>query len=65
MTFTGQRIRWMMDAQSGSYREVSQQKAIDELEEIRVERNTKKISTDSCNEYKVQKPSWTDKLVAA
>ena len=41
VTFTRQRIRWMKDSQSGSCIEVSQQKAIDELEEISVERNTK------------------------
>ena len=40
VTFTGQRIRWMKDSQSGSCIEVSQQKAIDELEEIAVERNS-------------------------
>ena len=38
---TRQRIRWTKDPQSGSCIEVSQQKAIDELEEIPVERNTK------------------------
>ena len=41
VTFTAQRIRWMKDSQSGRCIEVSQQKAIDELEEIPVERNTK------------------------
>ena len=41
MTFERQRIRWMGDPLSGSCIEVSQQKAIDELEEIRGERNTK------------------------
>ena len=41
VTFTGQRIRWIKDSQSGSCIEVGQQKAIDELEEIPVERNTK------------------------
>ena len=40
VTFTGQKIRWTKDSQSGSCVEVSQQKAIDELEEIPVERNT-------------------------
>ena len=40
VTFTRQRIRWIKDPQSGSCIEVSQQKAIDELEEIPVERNT-------------------------
>ena len=41
MTFERQRIRWMKDPLPGSCIEVSQQKAIDELEEIRGERNTK------------------------
>ena len=36
----GQRIRWTQDSQNGPYIEVSQKKAIDELEEIQVERNT-------------------------
>ena len=39
VTFTGQRIRWTQDPQTGSYMEVSQEKAIEELEEIPVERN--------------------------
>ena len=34
VTFRGQRIRWIKDSQSGPCIEVSQQKAIDELEEI-------------------------------
>ena len=41
VAFTGQRIRWTQDHQTGSYIEVSQEKAIEELEEISVERNTK------------------------
>ena len=41
VTFTGQRILWMRDDQSGSCIEVSLEKAIEELEEISVERNTK------------------------
>ena len=41
VTFTGQRIRWTQDSQSGPYIGVSQGKAIDELEESPVERNTK------------------------
>ena len=41
VTFTRQRIRWTKNSQSGRCIEVSQQKAIDELEEISVERNTK------------------------
>ena len=41
VTFTGQRIRCTKDPQTGSYIEVSQEKAIEELEEIPVERNTK------------------------
>ena len=41
MTFTGKRIRWTKDSQSGSCIEVRQQKAIDELEVIALQRNTK------------------------
>ena len=41
VTITGQRIRRIKDSQSGPCIEVSRQKAIDELEEIPVERNTK------------------------
>ena len=41
VTFTRQRIRWIKDSQSGSFIEVRQLKAIEELEEIPVERNTK------------------------
>ena len=41
VTLTGQRIRWINDSQSGSCIEVGQQNAVDELEEIIVERNTK------------------------
>ena len=41
VAFTGQqRIRWTKDSQNGPYIGVSQNKAIDELEEISVERNT-------------------------
>ena len=41
VAFTGQRIRWTQDPQTGPYIEVSQDKAIDELEEIPVGLNTK------------------------
>ena len=41
VAFTGQRIRWKQDYQNVPNIEVSQDKAIDELEEIPVERNTK------------------------
>ena len=41
VTFTGQKIRWTKDPQSGSCIEDRQERAIEELEEIRVERNTK------------------------
>ena len=41
VAFTGQRILWTQDPQTGPYIEVSQEKAIEELEEIPVERNTK------------------------
>ena len=40
VTFTGQRIRWTKDPQSGSCIEVRQERP-EELEEISVERNTK------------------------
>ena len=40
VTFSGQRIRWTKDPQTGSYIEVRQEKAIEEPEEIAVERNT-------------------------
>ena len=39
--FTRQRIRWMKDPQSGSYMAVRQERAVEELEEIPVERNAK------------------------
>ena len=38
---TGQRIRWTQDRQTGPHIEVSREKAIEELEEILVERNTR------------------------
>ena len=41
VTFTGQRIRWTKDPQTGSHIEVSQDKAIEELEEMPMESNTK------------------------
>ena len=41
MAFTGQRIRRTQDPQTWPYIEVSQEKAMEELEEIPVERNTK------------------------
>ena len=41
VTFTRQGIRWMNNPQSGTYIDASQQKAIHELKEIPVERNTK------------------------
>ena len=40
VNFTGQRIRWMKNPQLGSYIEVSHEKAIEELEEIPIERKT-------------------------
>ena len=42
VTFTGRRIRWMKNPQLGSYIEVSQEKAPEKLEEITIERKTKK-----------------------
>ena len=51
--FTGQRIRWMKDPQSGPCIEVSQEKDIEELEEIPVERNTKEnLHCTPCKSYK-------------
>ena len=41
VAFARQRIRWTQDSQNGPYIDVSQNKAIDELEEIPMERNTK------------------------
>ena len=41
VAFIRQRIRWTQDSQKGPYIELGQEKAIDELEEIPVERNTK------------------------
>ena len=41
VAFVRQRICWTQDSQNGPYTEVSQDKVIDELEEIPVERNTK------------------------
>ena len=41
VAFTRQRIRWTQDHPNGPYIEVNQYKAIEELEEIPVERNTK------------------------
>ena len=48
VTFTGQRVRWTKDPQSRSCIEVSQHKALDELEEMSVERNTKKEKLLHC-----------------
>ena len=65
VTFTGQRIRWTKDHQSGPCIEVSQQKIFEELEEITEERNTKRRSPlYPCNAYKIQKSFGTDKLIA-
>ena len=56
VTFTGHRIRWMKEPQSGSCIEVSQKKkAIDESQK---NETRKKISTAPQG----QKPSGTDKL---
>ena len=41
MLFTRQRIRWMKNPQLGPSIEVSQERAIEELEEIPVEKNSK------------------------
>ena len=63
VTFTGQRIRWTKDPQSGSCIQVSQQKDIDELEEIPVERNKRSSPLYPHSAYKVLKPPRTNKLV--
>ena len=41
MTFSGQRIDWTKDPQTGPSMEVSQERAIEEMEEIPIEKNTK------------------------
>ena len=41
VTFTRQRFRWTKNSQTGPYIEVSQEQAIEELEEIPMERNKK------------------------
>ena len=61
---TRQRIHWIMDFQSGPSIEVSQEEAIEELEEIPVDRNkTEDLHCTPTMHYKVQKPSGTDKWV--
>ena len=63
VAFKEQRIRGTQDSQNGLYIEVSQDKAIDEVEEIPVERNTKEDSPlHFFNAHTVQKPTGTDKL---
>ena len=64
LTFTGQRIRWTKDSQSGSCIEVSQAKGLlMNLEEIPSRtKHERKSPLNPCNAYKVQKPSGTDKL---
>ena len=44
VAFTGQRIRWTQDSQDGPFIEVSQEKAVDELEEIPVEQRKTSIA---------------------
>ena len=39
VTFTGQRVRWKQNAEGWPYIEVSQERAVDELEEISLEKN--------------------------
>ena len=46
VAFTGQPIRWTQDSRNGPYIEVGPNKAIDELEEIPVERNTTQCTED-------------------
>ena len=71
VTFTGQRIRCTKDPQTGSHIEVSQDKAIEELEKMPMESNTKEdlhctlaMPLYPCNAYKIHKLSGTNKLVA-
>ena len=59
--FSGQRIRWVKDPQSGPRIEVSQEEAI---EKIPVERNTKDLHCTPCSAYKVKTPSRTENLFA-
>ena len=63
VAFTTQRIRWTQDYQNVPNIEVSQDKAIDELEEIPVElKNEGRPPLPSFDAHDVQKPSGTDKL---
>ena len=59
VAFAVQRIRWTQDSQNGPYIEVSQSEAIDELQEILVERHERRPPVHSCVAYNVQKPSGT------
>ena len=63
--FTRQNHRWTKDPQSGPCIEVSQEKAIEELEEIQVERSTKKVlHCIPAMHTRYRSLSGTDKLVA-
>ena len=65
VTFTGPRIRWITDSQTGSHIVVSQQKAIDEFDGDSCRKiYERRYPLYSCNAHDVQKPSGTDKLVA-
>ena len=62
--FTRQRIRWMKDPQLGPSIEVSQERAIEELDQITLEKKHEGRSPlHTCNAYMAQRPSGTDKLV--
>ena len=64
MAFTGQRIFWTQGLQTGPYIEVGQEKAIEELEEISVERNTKEDLQCILAMHTMHRSSGTDKLAA-
>ena len=60
VVFTGQKIRWTRDSTNGPYIEVSEDKAIDELEEIPVERNTKEDLQCTLAMHNMQQPTGTE-----
>ena len=62
--FTKRRFHWEKDPQLRPSIEVTQEKAIEELEEIMVEKSTKEDLYYTCNAHKVQEPTATDTLFA-
>ena len=56
--FTGRRIRWTQDSQNEPHTEVRQNKAVDELEEIPVERNEGRPPLRSFHVYNVTEAFW-------